>query len=159
MDYVKNFGIHLKAARERAGLTLSELGKIVGYSNPYLSQIESGKRSNPPAPELIRKIADALPDVSYGGLLEIAGYHELAKNEKIRSAYEDFKDELDDFEIDINVLHEKVRVIDEITDINNLLLSESVQPIYKGQLLTEQDRKRILTMLEVLFPEYQNEEE
>lgn len=108
---------------------------------------------------MIRKIADALPDVSYGGLLEIAGYHELAKNEKIRSAYEDFKDELDDFEIDINVLHEKVRVIDEITDINSLLLSESVQPIYKGHLLNEQDRKRILTMLEVLFPDYQNEEE
>ncbi|MGG2075697.1 transcriptional regulator [Lysinibacillus irui] len=159
MDYVKNFGIHLKAARERAGLTLSELGNLVGYSNPYLSQIESGKRSNPPSPELIRKFSEVLPDVSYGGLLEEAGYHELAKNEEIRSAYEDFKDELDDFEIDINVLHEKVRVIDEITDINNLLISKNIQPEYKSHPLTEQDRKRILTMLEVLFPEYQNGEE
>lgn len=39
-----DFGQKLKILRKRLGLTLDELGDKIGYSNPYISQIETGEK-------------------------------------------------------------------------------------------------------------------
>ena len=36
-------GRRIRAARRRLGLTLAELGEVVGRPAPYLSQLENGK--------------------------------------------------------------------------------------------------------------------
>ncbi|QPR68585.1 helix-turn-helix transcriptional regulator [Lysinibacillus macroides] len=158
MNDAKNFGVFLKNAREEIGLTLSQLGDLIGYSNPYLSQIETGKRKNPPSPELLKKLSEAMGNVTYAGLLDAAGYHELAKNESMKQLYEDFGG---DNELSVIELRKKVEDLQKTSDLKKLLSEETlwnekIAPRYNGHKLTEQDRKRILKMLEILFPEYQD---
>lgn len=69
-------------------------------------------------------------------------------------------------ELDSAAHYLKALALIQAQDLNTFLLQDAdalkrqnIQPYYKGHLLTEQDRKRILTMLEVLFPEYQNRKE
>ncbi|MDQ3232571.1 MAG: helix-turn-helix transcriptional regulator [Pseudobdellovibrionaceae bacterium] len=39
-----NLGLHLKEVRKEKGLSLRDVERRSGYSNSFLSQIESGKR-------------------------------------------------------------------------------------------------------------------
>jgi transcriptional regulator with XRE-family HTH domain len=52
----EDFHTRLKTARLRSGLKAKELAKICGISASYLSELESGKRSNP-AKLLLEKLA------------------------------------------------------------------------------------------------------
>lgn len=61
----------LKQLRKDKNLTLIQLSKISGVSNPYISQIENGKFI--PSPEMLRKLANFF-QVSYIDLLIVAGY-------------------------------------------------------------------------------------
>ncbi|WP_158232715.1 helix-turn-helix domain-containing protein [Sporosarcina sp. P17b] len=70
---IMEFGAYLKSLREQKSLTLTELGDLIGYSNPYLSQIENGKRKAMPSPELLGKLSEAL-GVSYFDLMSKAGH-------------------------------------------------------------------------------------
>lgn len=160
MDQIKRFGIMMKSCREELGLTLAQLGDLTGYSNPYLSQIETGKRKNPPSPELIKKLSEALPNTTYAGLLEEAGYTDLANYEKLKSAEDNFADDLNR----INS-HELLTILDENSDIKTLLEMKfrkssvpAIQPHYNGHPMTEQDRQRALNVLKELFPEYADKE-
>jgi transcriptional regulator with XRE-family HTH domain len=67
-----SLGIRLRAARERAGLTLREVEERTGISNAYLSQIESG-RIKEPSPRVLHRLAELYGE-SYAELLELAGY-------------------------------------------------------------------------------------
>lgn len=67
-----SLGIRLRAARERAGLTLREVEERTGVSNAYLSQIESG-RIKEPSPRILHRLAELYGE-SYAELLELAGY-------------------------------------------------------------------------------------
>jgi transcriptional regulator with XRE-family HTH domain len=48
----------LRVIRERSGLSVTELARIAGMSQPHLSNIETGKRQASPA--VLRHLADAL---------------------------------------------------------------------------------------------------
>lgn len=48
----------LRVIRERSGLSVTELARIAGLSQPHLSNIETGKRQASPA--VLRHLADAL---------------------------------------------------------------------------------------------------
>jgi len=48
----------LRVIRERSGLSVSELARTAGLSQPHLSNIETGKRQASPA--VLRQLADAL---------------------------------------------------------------------------------------------------
>lgn len=52
-------GRKLKELREHVGISQTELSKLTGISNVYISNIENGIKKNP-SMELIQKIADAL---------------------------------------------------------------------------------------------------
>jgi transcriptional regulator with XRE-family HTH domain len=65
-------GEELRRIRELRGLTLREVESITDISNPYLSQLETGKIEKP-SPNYLYKLAEAY-QVPYGLLMEKAGY-------------------------------------------------------------------------------------
>jgi len=69
-----DFGLYLKRLRNNRGLTLTQLGDLIGYSNPYLSQIETGKKGIP-SPEFLKKLSKGL-NVDLNDLMFTAGYIE-----------------------------------------------------------------------------------
>lgn len=155
VDSIVNVGKLIKKSREELGLTLTELADQIGYSNPYLSTIETGKRKNVPSPELLKKLAEHLPNVSYAGLLEEAGYKELSAYERMKQAAEDFGEENSYSKQEVSSIF-----IDNVQDLYQLLKNEmfelselNVKPKYKGRELSPAEREQVLKMLEVLFPE------
>ena len=65
---MNSIGERIKEQRSNKGLSLDKLSKLSGVSKTYLSEIESGVKSNPSA-DVLLKIATAL-DVSLPYLLE-----------------------------------------------------------------------------------------
>src|SRR5213079_1198328 len=53
-------GPKLRRQRRRLGLTLDELAGRTGISKPYLSLIETGRVTNPPSDEKLRKLEQTL---------------------------------------------------------------------------------------------------
>jgi repressor LexA len=53
-------GPKIRKQRRRLGLTLDELSGRTGISKPYLSLIETGRTSNPPSDEKIRRLEQTL---------------------------------------------------------------------------------------------------
>lgn len=51
-------GAYIRDQRERAHISLRQLAKVAGVSNPYLSQIERGLRR--PSAEILQQIAKGL---------------------------------------------------------------------------------------------------
>jgi repressor LexA len=57
---VEALGPKLRKQRRRLGLTLDELAGRTGISKPYLSLIETGRVSNPPSDEKLRRLEQTL---------------------------------------------------------------------------------------------------
>jgi transcriptional regulator with XRE-family HTH domain len=55
---VRNLGEYIREQRSAANVSLRQLAKLAGVSNPYLSQIERGLRK--PSAEILQQIAKAL---------------------------------------------------------------------------------------------------
>jgi transcriptional regulator with XRE-family HTH domain len=55
---LRDLGAYIREQRSRAQLSLRNLAKLAGVSNPYLSQIERGLRK--PSAEILQAIAKAL---------------------------------------------------------------------------------------------------
>ena len=66
-------GALIRQQRELAELSMREFAKLVGISNPYLSQIERGLRA--PSDAVLETIAEAL-DSSTDELYKMAGFVE-----------------------------------------------------------------------------------
>lgn len=67
-----HIGQYIKDLRKEKGLTSRKLSELSGVSQPYISQLETG-RNTKPSPEILQKIASSL-DVDHLKLMEIAGY-------------------------------------------------------------------------------------
>jgi transcriptional regulator with XRE-family HTH domain len=82
---VEDIGEYIRSQRELAQVSLRQLARATGVSNPYLSQIERGLRR--PSAEVLQQIAKALrisaeqlnvragivsPDPGVGGSVELA---------------------------------------------------------------------------------------
>lgn len=68
----QSLGHGLKLARELRKLSLRDVEKATGISNPYLSQLENDK-INKPSPFFLHKLSN-LYEISYELLMEAAGY-------------------------------------------------------------------------------------
>ncbi|MDQ1695472.1 MAG: hypothetical protein QOJ03_825 [Frankiaceae bacterium] len=55
---MRNLGDYIREQRSTAQISLRQLAKLAGVSNPYLSQIERGLRK--PSAEILQQIAKAL---------------------------------------------------------------------------------------------------
>ena len=86
----RDIGEYIKQQRSNAQISLRQLAKLAGVSNPYLSQIERGLRK--PSAEILQQIARALrisAETLYvrAGILEDhGGEHDLA-GEMLRDPY------------------------------------------------------------------------
>ena len=69
-----SLGEGLRVARELRNLSLRDVEKATGISNPYLSQLENNK-INKPSPFFLHKLA-SLYEIDYEMLMEAAGYVE-----------------------------------------------------------------------------------
>jgi transcriptional regulator with XRE-family HTH domain len=67
-----SFGQYLKRLRKEQNITLHELGRRVGYTHSYISQIENGKKGIP-SPNLIRSFSIELK-VPYFEMMLKAGH-------------------------------------------------------------------------------------
>ncbi|WP_153464812.1 helix-turn-helix domain-containing protein [Sediminibacillus terrae] len=67
------FGKYMKEYRDSKGLSISDLHKITGVSQPYLSQLEKGTKK--PSRKIISKIAARLTD----NIEDITNYNDLYK--------------------------------------------------------------------------------
>lgn len=81
------FGSYLKELRLVAGLSLrgAERASEGKVSNPYISQIESGKIENP-SPHILKKLAD-IYHVPYNEIMEEAGYLKRSKSARSGIAF------------------------------------------------------------------------
>jgi transcriptional regulator with XRE-family HTH domain len=57
-DLGRDIGEYIRAHRRNAQISLRQLAKLAGVSNPYLSQIENGLRK--PSAEILQQIAKGL---------------------------------------------------------------------------------------------------
>lgn len=151
---MSTLGNRIKQARKDLGFTLAALGEKVSLTHGYLSNIENGNRQ--PSPEVIKSLASVL-NIPYSELLYDAGYKALAKEARLAEAVEDFSDDLDknSYFLASQALEHTKDIYSLLNQKEFLLLSEGITPLYKGHVLSESDRERILKMLEILFPEYQ----
>ncbi|MGA8810555.1 MAG: helix-turn-helix transcriptional regulator [Thermoanaerobaculia bacterium] len=69
----------LRSVRGSASLSLRQVEKLTGISNPYLSQLENGHTTNP-SPHVLAKLARAY-GVPYAQLMDAAGYSESEERE------------------------------------------------------------------------------
>lgn len=79
-------GGFIKEIRLSQNLSKSEMARYSGVSQPYMSQIETGKRI--PTPDILEKIANNLTKnlhykVSFADLLDKSGYSKLAKGQRL----------------------------------------------------------------------------
>jgi transcriptional regulator with XRE-family HTH domain len=58
MESLEHFGWNLRQHREAAALTQTDMGKVLGVGNVYLSQLEAGARL--PSADLLVRVADLL---------------------------------------------------------------------------------------------------
>ena len=68
----QTLGRFLRAARDAKALSLRDVERSTGISNPYLSQLESG-RIKGPSPNVLFKLAE-LYQVDYAEMMDLAGY-------------------------------------------------------------------------------------
>lgn len=70
---VDGLGAYIRTQRSHAEISLRQLAKLAGVSNPYLSQVERGLRK--PSAEILQQIAQALR-ISAEALYVQAGFLE-----------------------------------------------------------------------------------
>lgn len=148
-----DFKEFLKQARQDKNLSQRRLAELADVSHSHLAQIESGQRGTP-SPDVLRKIAVPL-GVPYLELMLRAG-HITWKELSIQI---DFNGDIREEEIHrlSSLLEPNGNAKDGepfITNELKHLLKYSEFVFYNGHSLTNEDKQRILTMLEMLFPQY-----
>ncbi|CAM3933235.1 helix-turn-helix domain-containing protein [Mesobacillus zeae] len=167
----KEFGLKLKEIRKEKKITLLDLKARTGYSDSYLSQIENGYKDLP-KPALLRKLAIGL-DVSPIYLMNLAGYsdsyidveNDLVKYEGNNPFKEEkFLNEMRNIDVNLPCTEEikteyGEQTIRELSDDElrrrlfdlHDLLNMKIDLYYKNGLLTDEKRKKVRTILELIF--------
>ncbi len=80
---MNQFGIEVKAARSKKGLTLDRLGRKVGSHKGYMSGIINDKVS-PPSPRVVKRIAKVL-ELDYVRMLALSVIAKLPKDLDVKA--------------------------------------------------------------------------
>lgn len=154
-----SFGNYIKEIRVNKGITGRELARRTGISQPYLSQLETGKNKKPSI-EVIMKIAKGL-GVDYSKLIEIAGYiNELEeleeKTELLNKEKETLQNNLNVAELRVDLFKalkkqkQLINTIKKMSDLHIQLTSDN-DFYYKDHLLTKEEKQKILTIIETIL--------
>ena len=123
-----DFGKYLRELREAAKLSIGELTRLSGVSQPYISQIENGNRGIPSI-DVLKKLIEPLK-ADYKEFLAKAGY--LQDPATLEANWGDGESPLNKFVY---------------------LLTSNKKLTYKGRLLSERDKERVLEVMDALFPD------
>jgi len=150
----EGFGEYMRRLREEKNMTLRKLQDLSGVSAAYITYIENGRR-RAPSPQVLRKLASPL-GVSLADLMLKVGHvdYDHLFNEESNP---------EENEIYSNSFYAQVlgfpnreayleHLLSEREDLTRAL--ENKHLTFRGHLLTTNDRKRILLMLDILFPDY-----
>lgn len=138
----KDFGKAIRMLRKARGYTLDQLGEKIGYSNPYLSQIENGKKGMP-SNTFLAKLAKGF-DMDYPTLINKVGI--LSKLDENSKNTADIVANLDKYVI-------QSKGSDSHLDY---ILSES-NVYYNNELLSDEEKKELLNFIDYLFTKRNNE--
>lgn len=145
------FGNYLRSLRNAKGLTLTQLGNLIGYSNPYLSQIENGLKGIP-APELLKKLSGPL-GVTYEELMVLAGHLGFVDWLINTEDEVDYNKELDEAYLKHSNIGRDLenRKPPELPFKELSLLIEMPNLTWHGQPISKWNRMRISGVLELLL--------
>ncbi len=93
----------IREARQKKGLTTTQLAEIVDLSQGYISHLENNRKKNP-SPEVLKKISSEL-EIPLGELLIKAGYEDMTRevlnrlNEELKEKVALYTDEIMTLEI------------------------------------------------------------
>lgn len=150
MNQNKWFADFIKKKRKEKHLTTSKLAELSGLSQSYISNLENGNRKTPKI-ETINKLAKGL-GVPNGTLMMAAGLIEdpfdTTSNKEIIVS-----------EVKLPAITRYKNnggILTKATKPNDLfdlfsLLHMDMNLYYKDQLLTENDKEKILTILQTIF--------
>ncbi|MDO7485486.1 helix-turn-helix transcriptional regulator [Peribacillus frigoritolerans] len=136
---IKEFGQFIKRLRIDKSLSTHRLAELSGVSQSYISHLESGRKKNAPSAEIIKKLSENL-DVSYIELMVAAGYY--GEDELLEPVEETVKG---------SIWMKPGAGKTGMTMIDLASILEQKNLIYKNLVLTQNDRKRILDMLDIMF--------
>lgn len=132
-------GRYIRSLRKNKQLTLVQLAEKTGLSQPYLSQIENGKRGVP-SPEILKTLSVHL-DADYFQLMAKAGYWSLEEAKMRKNIVDDINKESKERQDYFDYL--------DSADLSIWLNNDTIY--YDGHLITENDKKLIRSYLDALF--------
>lgn len=132
-------GEYIRRVRKSKKITLVQLADKIGLSQPYLSQIENGKRGKENIdPAILNKIANGL------GINE----SELWSKAYVVYSTADYASNMN-----LDELFQGENELRKKKDILHLLQNEE-RVYYNNHLIAEEDRQKVLTVLSALLSEY-----
>ena len=149
-------GEKLRQLRKEKNLTLTQLSELTGISQPYLSQIESGKKNA--SAILLNKLSDAL-DIPYSVLIKLTGKENFIDKYNQQVLEQGKAEQYVSQVVPIDTV--RLEALEAATDLQLLLqqdsitlLAENIKPSFNGHYLSKDESKRALAMLHLLFPQY-----
>lgn len=135
------FGDYLRKLRKQKKLTMEQIAKATELSQPYISQIENGKKGIP-SPEILFKLSKPL-EVLHSHLMFKAGY--IKDDDVLETEFEKkIRHEEDE------KFHQKIKEINfRENNLTNIIFNPNIH--LDGKKLSNQDRRRIVDMLNILF--------
>lgn len=161
-------GKKIKELRLSKGLTQKQLGEKIGRSTESVKKYESGEVTPPHT--VLKQIANTL-GVSLAELTLSQEELEVIANsisqagktlrETLKPIGQQFLQVQQTIAEQIGPVFEQLKELaQEIADHDvRYLLERKEKVYYNGHLLSDEERRRALDMLKVLFPEYQDDEE
>lgn len=162
----KDIGSRIKEQRKKRGLTQKELAEMLGISAHTLSKYEQNQRE--PKIKTIKQIANALGVSSAELTLSQEELEVIANSisqagktlqEKLKPVGQQFLQVQQTIAEQIGPVFEQLKELaQEIADHDvRYLLERKEKAYYNGHLLSDEERRRALDMLKLLFPEYHKE--
>lgn len=149
----EKFGKTLRKLRNEKGMTASELAERIGYTQPYISMLENGRKGIP-KPETLQKLAKGL-EIDYYLLMFIAGHIDSKKytniiNKKLEDKNKEIDTNIKNVFEEMNDYSEAKFLKDLYFDFFNLNMND-YNLYYKGVELTELDLKNIQKFIETFI--------
>lgn len=142
MRHMSKIGSFIRKKRQEKNISIRQLAKYTGVSPAYISQIENNYRKNPTT-HILRSLSNGLGIEYDEFLLELEQLTEGEVKER-KHFYEQYivSDENSESYCTYEDIQDK--------DLYNFITKSEVLK-YKGRLLNEKDKDRILTMLQTLL--------
>lgn len=146
------FGEYIKNVRKQKKLTLREAAELCGISHPYLSQLETGRNTNPTS-QVIEKLSNGL-GIPNGTLYILVGH--------LKDSFKEIQNET---EKKISLIAPKnINIPDQKYGTGNgttydtieghffdlfFLLHMDKELYFNGKQISEEDKKKILKLIEI----------